>query len=157
MKNSKKVLAAAICAAMLTTGVYAEGTDQEPQIQIVNEPTGEFSLMANIDGRFKKLGVIAPGIRANGNIAECWASASIFESGYTIEVTMSVESQKQGSSWWTTENTWSPVSSHDTAGIESQWYMTKGYRYRVLAECDVYTNSGTFVESVSGYSSTVSR
>lgn len=130
MIRMKKLLAALLCTTMLSTNVYAaqpveKPTDETLQTSIVymtaTEKPGEVALLLEADGRYKKLTVLAPGIRANGWIAECWSSASIFEDGYEVELTMSIQKKKKSGSSWSTDHTWDSASVIDygTVSLDS--------------------------------------
>lgn len=168
MNKVKKLLAALLCAAFLSTNAYAaqpvekqmDESQQKPVVYMTaSEKPGEMTLFLEANGRYKKLAVLAPGIRANGWIAECWSSASIFEDGYKVELTISIQKKKKAGSSWSTDHTWSPATLVDygTVSTDATWAMSSGYDYRVYATAKVYYKDGGLIETVSGYSSTIGR
>ena len=80
-------------------------------------------------------------INASG-YASCGGTADV-RNGYTCNATLALQ-RKSGNSWTTVED-WN--SSGRTNSFSEGWYVNSGYDYRLKLSVDVYSSSGSFIES----------
>lgn len=64
---------------------------------------------------------------------------------YTADLIMELQHSSNGRDWDTVKS-WD-TSADGLVSLEKNLYVSPGYSYRIYATADVYTSSGTFVES----------
>ena len=88
---------------------------------------------------------------ASSGYADCYSRVNLSSSSYSATLTM--ELQRQSGSTWNKVNSWS-TSGRDLISIGKGWYVTSG-TYRVKATAQVYSSSGSLLETATAYSVTV--
>ncbi len=134
----RALLAMVVTVCMLTTSgavLAAENSGIQPRLTGVR--TLGASLAVNTFGR-----------------ASCSADCDL-RTGYTGTLTMELQQSEDGL-FWETIKTW----SDSVSGVSELYkihYVASGYYYNVVATVDVYDSAGTFIESVTEYSSVESH
>lgn len=73
----------------------------------------------------------------------------IIKSGYTANVTWSL--QKQSQKTWVLETTWNSTGKGEIS-LQKFYYITHGYNYRLVTTVSVYNSVGKQVETAIGTS-----
>jgi len=84
--------------------------------------------------------------------ATCTGSLTHSGSSGKVQVTL----QRYQNSAWTAIKSWSDSRTGAICGVTGNYYITKGYSYRVKVSVYVYNSSGSLLESDTVYSSTKS-
>ncbi len=82
--------------------------------------------------------------------ASCGGSTEVYN-GYIADVLVELQQYDGG---WETIQEWSD-NDWDYANVDEDWYVEKGYKYRVKATHRSYNSSGTQLEKTTTYSKTV--
>jgi len=89
---------------------------------------------------------------SKAGLSNSFACVSLKHSADTVKLTL--ELQRQNGTTWNQVKSWSTTGS-GIVYIESDWYVSSGYTYRVQATANVYNSSGTLLETVNITSGTV--
>lgn len=128
-KTMKRLLCVLLSVALLASGM---------SVAAVDIPTPYYDATSRISAGLS--------ISSSG-LASC--NGSIVLSGSGNSATLTMKLQQYTSSGWTTIGSWSTQSSL----IYKNQYVYHGYYYRVVASANVYSASGTYIESPSVTSS----
>ncbi len=134
-------LALSACAGGMS--VYAQGGEAETSAVIDTDIQPKYTAIVTTSSGLKHMG--------SGKM-NCQGTTTVRD-GYNAGVT--VELQQNTSSGWTTIQSWSDSDS-DWAIIEQNYYVPKGYSYRVKTTHRSYTSSWSLIESVTKYSNIAS-
>lgn len=74
-------------------------------------------------------------------------------SGYTAEITMTLQKSSNGI-LWSDDASWTSSGSSNLA-LSKARYVLSGYYYRVVSEIEIYNSTGTKVESITDYSNMI--
>ena len=85
--------------------------------------------------------------------AQCLSEIRLRDSSYNVDLTMELQRSENGHTWDTVKS-WDTSAEKGTS-FEKGWYVSSGYSYRVYAAANIYTSSGTLVESEPTNSMTV--
>lgn len=122
---------------MLATTILASGM----AVMAADVPTPYYNATAKISASLS--------ISSSG-LASCGGSIRLSDSSCYANLTLQL--QKYTSNGWSPVYTWTQSNATSISGSR---YVTSGYNYRVICSANVYTSSGTYVESPSATSSTV--
>ncbi|BDF68692.1 hypothetical protein CE91St43_26640 [Oscillospiraceae bacterium] len=116
------------------TGTLSTATAIEPRY------TGLYSLTVSLD------------IAAGG--ASTSYGYALLRSGYTADMTLTLQRSSNGYSWSSVKE-WTSSGS-GTISLDKTYYITSGYDYRAKCSLVVYDSSNSIVDNVTKYSATVS-
>ena len=141
-KTVKKIIALALCAVMICCGGIAQAGEAGTQAAGggVSSP---MYIAINSTSSGLTIGTLGK--------ATCSGSTSTQEN-YLAGVIVELQQYDGG---WTTIKEWSDFD-WDVAMLSENWYVAKGYNYRVKTTHYAYRISGKLVEEVTKYSKTVS-
>ena len=131
-KLFQRLICFLVVSAMLASGMVAMASDV---------PTPYYDSTASISAGLS--------ISSSG-LASCSGRIRLSESSCYANLTLQL--QKYTSNGWSPVYTWTQSNATSISGSR---YVTSGYNYRVICSANVYTSSGTYVESPSATSSTV--
>ena len=128
-KTMRRLLCVLLSVALLASGM---------SVAAVDIPTPYYDATASITAGLT--------ISSSG-LASCSGSIMLSSSGNSATLTMKL--QQYTSSGWTTIGSWST----QTTRLYKNQYVVHGYYYRVVCSANVYSSSGTYIESPSVKSS----
>jgi len=126
MKKRILSLALVLCMLMAVSGPVASAAEAQPYYVAIG------SMHANISDP------------VNGRIP-CYGSVFV-RRGYKADLTLELM-QKQNGSWDSIKSWETSGSGAGTIELSKSYYVVSGYEYKVLVSVDIYTTSGTYVES----------
>ena len=126
-----------ICCLLLATAILASGM----AVMAADVPTPYYDATAQISTSLE--------ISSSG-LASCTGRITLSDSSCYANLTLQL--QRYTSKGWSPVYTW---TESDASTISGYRYVTSGYSYRVICNANVYTSSGTYVESPSVTSQTV--
>lgn len=79
--------------------------------------------------------------------ADCYSKVTLDNTSDTAELTMELQRSSNQSNWETIKD-WT-ISGKRTVELDKGWYVASGYYYRIHITANVYTSSGSLVETAS--------
>lgn len=141
-KTVKKIIALALCAVMICCGGIAQAGEAGTQAA----GGGVSSPM------YTAINSTASGLTIGTLGKAACDGATTVKPNYLAGVVVELQQYDGG---WTTIKEWSDFD-WDAALLSADWYVAKGYNYRVKTTHYAYTISGKLIEEVTKYSKTVS-
>lgn len=82
---------------------------------------------------------------SSSGYADCYSNVTLDNTYDTAELTMELQRSSDQSNWETIKD-WTN-SGKCTVELDKGWYVTSGYYYRIHITADVYSTSGSLVDS----------
>lgn len=124
-KTLKRLLCVLLVMAVLTSGVTVAAADIMPYYDATSRITASLTI-------------------SSSGLASCGGTIRLSDSDCYANLTLQL--QRYTSNGWSPVYTWTESDATNISGLR---YVTSGYYYRVICNANVYTSSGTYVESPS--------
>jgi len=82
---------------------------------------------------------------SSSGYADCYSSVTLDNTSDTAELTMELQRSTNKSDWETIKD-WT-ASGKCVVTLDKGWYVVSGYYYRIHITADVYSTSGSLVDS----------
>lgn len=125
----KSILCILVILCVLVSAASAAGSDED-QIQPY------FIRIASLSTDFSV---------SSSGYADCYGEVEMHNTSDTAELTMELQRSSDQSNWETIKD-WT-ASGKCVVTLDKGWYVVSGYYYRIHITADVYSTSGSLVDS----------